>query len=119
MAEAAALRAELAKLEGQLRRHGFWKKPAYPPPQITIPEGWDATTKAAAEVLNQVFEIRMMPMCCKMFGRVPDSAVMAFNHDYTTPLERLDYARAQLNRLIADAGMLPRVDRAAFSRVEG
>jgi hypothetical protein len=119
MAEIKALKEELGKLEDQLRRHGMWRKPAYPPPEIPIKEDWDEKTKGAAEVLNEVFMVRSMPMCCKMFGRIRDSAVHAFIYDYTTPMERVDYARAQLNRLISDLALLPRIDKAAFSKVEG
>jgi hypothetical protein len=119
MADPKRLKEELGKLEGQLKRHGMWKLPTFPPPEIRVDDKMDPLTKESAAILNEVFLIRTMPMCCKMFGRVRDSAVHAFNYDYTTPGERIEYARSQLNRLIADIYMLPRIDKAAFSRVDG
>jgi hypothetical protein len=35
-----------------------------------------------------------------------------------TPSEKVNYARNQLNLLIADISMLPRIDKSQFNRIE-
>ncbi|GMV64896.1 MAG: hypothetical protein KJ050_16520 [Candidatus Omnitrophica bacterium] len=119
MADVKTLRMALKKVEDQLHHQGMWKLPDRTPPQIFIDERWDPKTREVADVLNEVFLIRSMPVCVKMFGPVRDSTVQAFKYDYVTPIDRMEYARSQLNRLIADLGMLPRIDRTQLMKVEG
>lgn len=108
----------LEKIEGQFRHHGMWINPYIPPPKISIRDDWDANSRIAAQVLNRIFYVRSMPDCSRLFGPVRESAVEAFLYDYPNGAERVDYARNQLNLLIADIGMLPRLDKSQFSRIE-
>lgn len=117
MAEVKALKSALKKVEAQLHHHGMWRPPMHYP-HITDDERWDPKTREAAEVLNEVFLIRSMPVCIRMFGPVRESTVMAFKFDYVTPSDRVEFARTQLNRLVADLGMLPRIDRSQLEKVD-
>jgi hypothetical protein len=118
MAEPKALWSAVKKVEDQLRHQGMWRPPPHFP-QLTFDDRWDPLTKEAAEILNRVFLIRSMACCVKMFGPVRESSVQAFKYDYVTPRDRLEYARNSLNRLIADLGMLPRIDRTQLMKVDG
>lgn len=106
------------RIEGQFRHHGMWLNPYIPPPRIPIRDDWDAQTRTAAEILNRIFWIRSVPDCSRLFGPVRESAIEAFLYDYAGPAEKVNYARNQLNLLIADIGMLPRIDKSQLNRIE-
>lgn len=117
MAEIKSLKSAIKKMEDQLHHHGMWRPPrSYP--HIVDDERWDPRTREAAEVLNEVFLIRSMPVVVRMFGPVRESTVMAFKYDYVTPDDRVEFARTQINRLVADLGMLPRIDRTQLEKVD-
>ena len=118
MADISEMMEVVGKIEGQFRHHGMWLNPYIPPPRISIREDWDTSTRKAAEILNRIFWIRSLPDCSRLFGPVRESAIEAFLYDYPTPDEKVNYARNQLNLLIADIGMLPRIDKSQFSRIE-
>jgi hypothetical protein len=118
MADISKIEAEVRKIEGQFRRQALWKRPAKKPPQIQIKEGMDETTAAAAKVLNRIFYIRSLPACARMFGHAKDSAVFAFNHDYKTAGQKVEYARVQLNQLISDIAMIAKIDSGSLTKIE-
>lgn len=119
MADVDQMLEVVGKIEGQFRHHGMWLNPYIPPPRIPLREDWDPQTRKAAEILNRIFWIRSLPDCSRLFGPVRESAIEAFLYDHVSPDERADYARSQLNLLIADIGMLPRLDKSQFPRIEG
>lgn len=118
MADIREMLKVMGQIEGQFRHHGMWLNPYIPPPKIAIRDDWDEKSQLAAQLLNRIFWVRSMPDCSRLFGPVRESAVDAFLHDYSTGDERVDYARNQLNLLIADIAMVPRIDVSAFSRIE-
>ena len=118
MANIQALLDTIEKIEHQFHHHGMWQNPYIPPPKIQILRDWDPDTRGAAEVLNRIFYVRSMPECARLFGPVRESAVEAFQYDYPTASERVNYARNLLNLLISDIAMLPRLDLSDISRVQ-
>ncbi len=118
MADVNEMVKAVERIEGQFRHHGMWLNPYIPPPKIHLREDWDPQTRTAAEILNRIFYIRSMPDCSRLFGPVRESAIEAFLYDYAGAAEKVNYARNQLNLLIADLGMLPRLDKSQLTRVE-
>lgn len=118
MASIEKIEAEITKIEGQFRRQALWRRPEKKPPQIPLKEGMDETTEAAAKVLNRIFYIRSLPACSRMFGHAKESAVFAFSHDHQTSGQKVEYARVQLNQLISDIALLPKIDQASLNRIE-
>jgi len=117
MKDLRTLYAELDKVERQLRRHAMFRKPDRPPPHIPITERFDEMSRQAAEIANRVFYIRSLPACSKMFGPVSESQVVSFLHDCQSTRDRVEFARNQLNNLISDLGLIPRIDHSAFEKV--
>jgi len=108
----------IEKIEHQFRHHGLWLNPYIPPPKINIRDDWDEGSRVSAEVLNRIFWIRSMPDCSRLFGPVRESAIEAFLYDYGSGAERINYARNQLNLLIADLGLLRSIETSGFTRIQ-
>jgi hypothetical protein len=117
MASADTLVKTIEKIEKKFKFHGMWGNPYIPPPKIPIRPEWPDDIQKAAEVLNRIFYVRSLPDCSRLFGPVRESAVEAFQHDYNTPMEKVNYARNQLNSLIMDLGIVPGIDKSDLERV--
>lgn len=118
MATAKDLMEAITMMEKQFRYQGMWQPPADGVPKIKISKKWDAESVAAAEAINRMCVIKMLPDCARFFGSVQDSFLEAFKYDYITGPERMTYATIQFNRLRADIGILPRLDLGAIPKLE-
>jgi len=118
MASIEKIEVEITKIESQFRRQALWRRPEKKPPKITIKEGMDEATAAAANVMNRIFYVRSLPACARMFGHAKESAVFAFNHDHKTTTQKVEYARVQLNQLISDIAMIAKIDQSTLTRIE-
>ena len=112
------LKKTIGLIENQFKRAGLWQRPYVDPPQIKVREEWDEDIQDAAEVLNRVFMVRALPDCSRLFGPVRESSCEAFLHDYTTKMEKVNYARSQVNLLVMDIAMISGIDRGAISKVD-
>ena len=117
MGKADELLDAIEKIEKMIRFHGLWGNPYIPPPQIPIRGDMPEESQKAAQVLNRIFFVRSLDVTQRLFGPVRESAIEAFQHDYTTVNERVNYARNQLNILIADLPLVKGLDTTGFERI--
>jgi hypothetical protein len=118
MAEVEKIEESLEKIEKQFHKHGLWRRPEGRPPEVRILNNWDDKEREIAKILNRIFYVRSLPACTHMFGEARDSATFAFTHDCKTTRDKIEFVRVQLNQLISDLAMLPKLDRTSMIRIE-
>jgi hypothetical protein len=118
MPDISKLVTEIAKIETLFKRQGMWRTPTPKPPQIHIDDNWDDNTRGAAEVCNRIWWVRSLPDFARLFGSVRAQTVMSFQYDYPSASDKLNFAKNQLNLLIMDMKMVPRIDTSQLNKVE-